>query len=208
MSRLSHERWAALLARLNLIDDSVTFDQLAAAYSEPHRHYHNDEHVADCLAWLDRIDQPISRRDEIELALWFHDAVYAPRSATNEADSAAWAVQFLTAAGADDETVNRVQEMILATMHNRLPQTDTEQWIVDIDLSILGSDPAKYDRYESGTQEYAWVPDFLFRRKRKAVLRSFLDRPQIYATTYFQSHLETQARINMTRAITQLSVGR
>ena len=206
MSRLSQERWNTLLSRLNLADDDVTFAQLTAAYSEPHRHYHTDEHVAACLAWLDRIDQPLPHRDEIELALWFHDAVYAPRSATNEADSAAWAVRFLTAAGAYAETIDQVQGLILATDHGSPPQTDAQSWIVDIDLSILGSDPADYDRYEAAIRrEYAWVPGFLFRRKRKAILRSFLDHPNLYATAFFRERLEAQARINLTRAIAQLS---
>ncbi|MBP7962586.1 MAG: hypothetical protein KBG20_06780 [Caldilineaceae bacterium] len=77
---------------------------------------------------------------------------------------------------------------------------------MDIDLSILGSDPADYDRYEAAIrQEYAWVPGFLFRRKRKAILQSFLDRPRLYATVFFRERLETQAHINLARAIAQLS---
>lgn len=206
MSRLCQERWNTLLSRHNLADDGVTLTQLTAAYSEPHRHYHTDEHVAACLTWLDHIDHPLSHRDEIELALWFHDAVYAPRSSTNESDSAAWAVRFLTAAGANAETIDRVQGLILTTDHSSPPQTDAQSWIVDIDLSILGSDPADYDRYEAAIrQEYAWVPGFLFRRKRKAILQSFLDRPRLYATVFFRERLETQAHINLARSIAQLS---
>ena len=182
MHKLSLIRWAALLSRLNLADDGVAFAQLTAAYSKPHRHYHTDKHVVACLAWLDHIDQPLPHRDEIELALWFHDA----RSSTNESDSAVWAVHFLTAAGADAETIDRVQGLILATDHSSPPQTDAQAWIVDIDLTILGSVPADYDRYEEAIRrEYAWVPGFLFRRKRKAILQSFLDHPNIYATDFF-----------------------
>lgn len=205
MSRLCQERWNALLSRLNLADDGVALTQLTAAYSELHRHYHTDEHVAACLAWLDRIDRSIPHKDEIELALWFHDGVYAPRSSTNEADSAVWAMRFLTAAGANAETIDRVQGLILATAHGSPPQTEAQTLIVDIDLSILGSAPADYNRYEAAIRrEYAWAPGFLFRRKRKAIPQSFLDRPHLYTTAFFRERLETQAHINLTRAIAKL----
>ena len=77
---------------------------------------------------------------------------------------------------------------------------------MEIDLAILGSVPADFDRYEAAIRrEYAWVPGPLFRRKRKAILQSFLDHQNLYATVFFRERLETQARINLTRAIAQLS---
>lgn len=38
-----------------------------------------------------------------------------------------------------------------------------------------------------------------------STLRSFLGRLTLYATAFFRERLETQARINLTRAIAQLS---
>jgi predicted metal-dependent HD superfamily phosphohydrolase len=45
------------------------------------------------------------------------------------------------------------------------------------------------------------VPGFLFRRKRRAILRSFLDRPRIYSTPHFNASLEQAARKNLQRAV-------
>ncbi|GEM_PF-2234168 len=48
-------------------------------------------------------------------------------------------------------------------------------------------------------QEYAFVPEALFRQRREAILRSFLDRSYIYSTARFQSSLEERARANLRR---------
>ena len=45
------------------------------------------------------------------------------------------------------------------------------------------------------------MPGLTYGFKRKQVLRSFLDRPSIYSTSYFQQKLEPQARENLRNAI-------
>lgn len=45
----------------------------------------------------------------VDWAVWFHDAVYDPRSDTNEADSAQLAGELLTAAGLPAATVEKVR---------------------------------------------------------------------------------------------------
>ena len=68
-----------------------TYERLVAAYSEPHRHYHTMRHVAACLRELDSAADLASDAREVELALWFHDAIYSTTAGDNEARSAAWA---------------------------------------------------------------------------------------------------------------------
>jgi predicted metal-dependent HD superfamily phosphohydrolase len=74
--------------------------------------------------------------------------------------------------------------------------------VVDIDLSILGRAPGVYDRYEAAIrEEYKWVPQVTYRRERRAVLWSFLEREKIYGMGQFRALYEEPARQNLTRAI-------
>lgn len=62
----------------------------------------------------------------------------------------------------------------------------------------------RYADYETQTrQEYEHVPSFIFRHKRKAILRSFLERPSISSTSLFRERLEGAARTNLDRADVQ-----
>ena len=86
-----------------------------------------------------------------------------------------------------------------------IPQGVDAGLLVDIDLSILGANPDRFDEYEYQIrQEYAWVPDGLFRTKRKALLQGFLARTRIFNTTYFVERYEKQARLNLKRSLDQL----
>jgi predicted metal-dependent HD superfamily phosphohydrolase len=77
-----------------------------------------------------------------------------------------------------------------------------EQLLVDIDLAILGASEARFLEYERQIrEEYGFVPGWLFRRKRRAILRSFLKRPRIFSTQHFNASLEQRARANLARAM-------
>ena len=138
----------------------------------------------------------------MEIALWFHDAVYEPKRSDNEVESARLAQRALAAGGVAEATIARVCRFIMVTQHAALPSTPDEQLIVDIDLAILGAAEARFAEYEAQIRrEYNWVPGWLFRRKRKAILREFLARAPLYGTACFHDRLEAQARRNLARAI-------
>jgi predicted metal-dependent HD superfamily phosphohydrolase len=129
------------------------------AYSEPHRHYHTGEHIADCLGQLDIAGDLPTVPEEVELALWFHDAIYRPTSSKNELRSAKWAQRFLGSVGADETKSRRVFDHIVATQHGAVSLSDDTAVVVDIDLSILGRETSEYDVYERAIrEEYKWVP--------------------------------------------------
>jgi predicted metal-dependent HD superfamily phosphohydrolase len=52
--------------------------------------------------------------------------------------------------------------------------------------------------------EYGWVPQFLFRRKRREILAEFLARKSIYSTPSIRDLLEARARENLARSIALL----
>lgn len=202
---LELQRWLALMERLHLPPSQPTFDALVQAYTADNRHYHNDQHIARCLVELDAAAPHIADPDPIELALWFHDAVYDTYSDSNEADSSQWAVDFLTGCQADSELKEEVAALILATRHLPGDLTVSQQWMADIDLASLGAEPERWAADVQGIRrEYAWVPETVFRKKRAAILRGFLERPAIYATAYFRGKYEAQARLNLASAIQRL----
>lgn len=199
------DRWRRLMRSIQLPDSMDTFDALRSAYDEKHRHYHTTEHIDDCLARLDESAHLAERPHEVELALWFHDAVYKPMRSDNEQQSADWARDFLIAGAAPEDAIDRVHSGILATMHDASPGGGDAGLLVDIDLSILGRDTDVYDQFERKVrQEYRWVPRPMYRRKRTDILASFLQRDVIYSTPLFRDRYETPARRNLETAIATL----
>lgn len=176
-----------------------------AAWGEPQRHYHDPRHLQECLdrwaQWQDQAERP----GEVALALWYHDAVYGPQDKDNELRSAAWAARAMTSAGLPSEAVDRVHRLIMATCHDGETTFPDAALVVDIDLAILGASPERFEAYDTDVRkEYAWVPGFLYRRKRRAVLQSFLDRPRIYTTELAHRELDAAARRNLAAALSRL----
>lgn len=204
-SEFSADRWLRLMAAWSFQPNRETFEALRSAYSEPGRHYHTCEHVSACLGHLDDCLARVEHPREVEVALWFHDAVYRPLSRRNERDSADWAAAFLSENGAPRAEVARVHRLIGVTAHAGPARTVDEAVIVDIDLAILGADPAMYDRFENGIRrEYRRVPFCIYRRKRARVLREFLERQAIYTSGCFSAAMERQARENLSRTVAVL----
>jgi predicted metal-dependent HD superfamily phosphohydrolase len=176
-------------------------DDLVARHGEPGRSYHTLAHVLDCLEKTAITREIQDDPAAVELALWFHDAVYDPRRSDNEERSAALAEEAL-ARPLGGERAARVAELVLATRHRAPPPPGDAAVVVDADLSILGAAPDAYDAYaEAVRREYSWVPGFLYRRRRAKVLRSFLARDRIFTTEPFHERYEARARANLERAL-------
>lgn len=174
-------------------------NQLVAAYSEPQRHYHTLQHLRECLAHFEAASALARRPAEVELALWFHDAVYAPQRKDNEERSADWARASVLAAGCAADVADRVHALVLATKTHVAGDGDADAaLLLDIDLAILGAAPARFAQYEQQIRaEYAHVPEPEFRARRHDVLQGFLARERIYCTRAFHEALDARARANL-----------
>ena len=183
-------------------------ESLLARYGEAHRHYHNAAHIVDCLDQFTRYGSALKGADaspEISLALFYHDAIYDPAAADNEQQSARLAQQHLSP-HLQPAQIKTITRLIVATDHRRPLADPAERLIVDIDLSILGRDPITFDIYDRAIRaEYAHVPEEAYRVGRSKVLQGFLARPRLYSKDWFFERYEAAARINLARAITQLS---
>ena len=197
-----HHHWLHTWSELQHTPPLGLYEQLLQAYSEPQRHYHTLQHLAECLQLQSESAHLVQRPAEIAIALWFHDAVYDVKAHDNEARSADWAVTALQAAGVSAEVQARAHALIMATEHTAASLTGDAALLVDIDLAILGAAPARFAEYERQIQqEYAWVPEDVFVEKRRAVLQGFMGRAQIYSTTFFHQILENPARANLLKAL-------
>lgn len=194
--------------RFGIEPSLTTYQQLVRAYAEPHRYYHTARHINACLNDLDGVYALADAPATVELALWFHDAIYQPRSSRNEQDSANWAVRFLQKAGVADTECARIHQLIMATQdHTDLADKDTAL-VIDIDLAILGQDAETFAEFETNIRkEYHWVPAADYCYCRSELLRTFLQRSQIYQTAYFQERYDAIAHTNLQAAITNLQNG-
>lgn len=199
---LDQTRWTVLWARLGAAGDgTATFDLLAAAYGEPARAYHTAVHINDCLRELDHHRELAERPDEVEAAIWFHDAVYRPGSLENEHRSAELARDVLLESGVPAAVADRIAGLVLATRHASIPSEPDAALLCDIDLSILGRHPHVFDEFERRIRlEYTWVPEAVYRRARGEIMESFLRRRSIYQTALFRARYEAQARENLERS--------
>ncbi|MGA4323291.1 N-methyl-D-aspartate receptor NMDAR2C subunit [Ectopseudomonas hydrolytica] len=198
--------WLRAWSELGLAPPAGLFEQLIAAYQEPQRHYHSLQHLIECLTHFEHAHHLAEHPGEVAVALWFHDAIYDVRGKTNERQSADWAIRTLAACKADQATLERVEQLILATKHDATPIRPDEQLLVDIDLAILGARPQRFAEYDQQVRaEYSWVPGLLYRMKRRSVLKSFLARPSIYSTSYFRERNESQARVNLSGIVGPIS---
>jgi len=198
-------RWLATWAALNLAPPPGLCEQLLRAWDEPQRHYHTLQHLTECLTLFDTLRAQAEQPADIELALWFHDAIYDVQGHDNEARSAHWATEALAAGGVDTARCRRVHDLIMATCHTALPASPDQALLVDIDLAILGAPAARFAQYRRQIQaEYAWVPPEVYAVKRRAVLQGFLDREHIYSTPVVAQRFEQRARDNLAKAISSL----
>jgi len=199
----SRARFVALIQRLGGDAEAAgsSFERLSAAWGERARRYHNHEHLAECLHQLDLARSPSASADGVELALWFHDGVYVAGAADNEEASSKLLLDESGRLQLDRGTVERAQALVRGTAHSA-PTAELgpeAELVLDIDLSILGSDPLRFLEYEYAIEEeFENVPRLKFEIGRGRFLASLLARPSIFRTHFFHERYEAVAREQLT----------
>lgn len=116
--------WWKLCDRLGVKNNDLIADTIAMlirCYSERHRHYHDLSHIENCLKKFQEVRYLCDFPNEVEMALWFHDAVYDVTRNDNESLSAIFCTQQLMAMRVSPKLIARIHAMILFTMHKELP---------------------------------------------------------------------------------------
>ncbi len=200
-------QWALAVGRS--IPASACLDGLISRYREPHRRYHGLAHVARVADVVDVLLGEVDVADPVavRLSAFFHDAVYDPRSSTNEADSARLARRQLPPLDVSGAVTTEVARLIMLT-GGHLPAGDDDaagQVLLDADLEVLGAPPNVYATYATGVRvEYSHVDDETWRSGRAAVLRGFLARDHLFHTPLMRRS-EPRARSNLSAELAALN---
>ena len=146
---------------------------------QPWRAYHTLRHVEELLQLADS-NLTASPPVEVSLSIWFHDAIYVPRTSTNEEDSVALFNDFAIEANLSRPCKEAVTQAILLTKSHRLALADSNTeypaWMkefLELDLSILGAPGPRYVEYSRQIKaEYPHISDDQFINGRTAFLES------------------------------------
>ena len=179
-------------------------EDLLARWSETHRKHHTVSHLHEMLDAIGALAEAGVEfdREAVELAAWFHDAIYEIGRDDNEDRSAELALELLASSPIRDE----VARLVLVTKTHKVGEHDINGAVLsDADLSVLGSEPFRYRAYAAAVrEEYADVSDNVFKPARAQVLSALLDG-RLFHTAAGRERWEERARRNIAEEIAELT---
>ncbi|UYQ78117.1 DUF4031 domain-containing protein [Glutamicibacter sp. JL.03c] len=180
--------------------------ELLGLWSQEHRYYHDRVHLLSVLEAVDRLGEKASAEELmlIQLAAWFHDAVYQGTS-EDEFKSAVLARERLDSV-LSARAVSTVSDLILLTAgHNPKESDRLGRILCDADLEVLARPEPAYQRYAHAIyQEYAHLPRHVLAEGRSRILTALLGKATIYATAAGRELWESAARSNVGRELEHL----
>lgn len=191
---------------------------LTTLLTQPHRTYHNLNHVNDCLTELRRYELATNTHrfsNIVENAIWYHDIIYNPYNppGENEKQSADAFFDYKGKKLRDSicvdthewDFVHDVNAAILATANHIVTQSINDystKLMLDIDLSGLGkSEEIFYRNSVNIFHEYYNTPLIDIIKGRLQFLKLLNLRPSFYYTEYFRDLYHTQSKENVEKDI-------
>lgn len=182
-------------------------DELISRWNEPHRSYHNEQHLEDVLFSLDQLGTSGERIQPVTLlAAWFHDAIYRGEQ-DDERASATLAITSLEQFDIESTFLQQVSQYIIATAPSHAPAAvdDGLSQLLDADLAVFAAGGLRYQLYADAVRsEYAHISIQEFSKARADILQKYLGQPHIYRTESARKIWEARARNNLAREIVQL----
>lgn len=175
--------------------------ELVKRYSEPHRHYHNLEHIS--MLFATAASHGIRLSVPQVLAIWYHDSIYDPTTKDNEEKSNEL---FLTHHGDTliKDYTTRASNIIIDTKFHRSENSESHT-VLDLDLCGFGYD---WETFQYTTslirKEYAHLPDDVWKVNRKLFLEMMLNRTFIFNTHWGRDFYEIKARKNIQKELLTL----
>ena len=201
------------MSSINPIDECYILSSglktdIRARYEEPHRFYHNTEHIGKIWQYYWWHTRNQSWNERIKLATIFHDVIYEVGSVNNELRSAQFMLSSMGMTYKDGSVFAEIHDTILATKDHTNPAYDSMyEWslmFLDLDLYELGSEldvfkantvkvtaelATKYSAEEIITGRQAWLEKML---SSKRIFRYFKER-------------ESKARLNLEHELKELT---
>lgn len=189
-----------------------TLANLTTLYNEPHRHYHNLNHVMTCLGELERYRKDTGGgKGMVEEIIWWHDAIYNPFSSENEENSARLFLDSLDPKERHWELNDAIAHIIRLTAKHTEDQdlsvlgenlSFSAGLALDIDLTSLAAPIMTFHKNSDDIRkEFHFVSGKVFAENRIKFLQVMLARKRLYYTDYFFNKYETIARDNMEEGI-------
>jgi predicted metal-dependent HD superfamily phosphohydrolase len=179
--------------------------EIETIYQQHIRYYHNLDHLIHFVDLALQYQHQIEDFDTFLFSVFYHDFIYQVPGKNNELQSAEVAQKRLLLIHYPDTKIRRCFLQICATENHRASQEEDTNWLIDLDLAILGANRDKYIEYANNIrQEYSIYPDKIYNQGRSKLLNTFLNEKSLYKTKLFQDEFEEVARKNLEWELEQL----
>jgi len=180
---------------------------LFSSMSDMDLYYHTPLHIMSMLAWAQENDITLS--PPVELALWFHDAIYDPRA--KQGDNEEQSQQFMRSLlkpYVSAKELAQVGFMIEMTGEHFTPHqlsADTNL-LLDLDLCNFAWDHKNYTASAQAIElEFSFHGKDAVRQGRRKFLVELNDKENIYRSKFIHNKFEARARANIQRTINRLA---
>lgn len=155
-----------------LSKEDEIFNLILDKYSEPHRYYHNLQHISELYNKISLWNLNSTQAKTIVMAIVFHDIVYDPKATDNEEKSNELFLNYFK----DLTIAPKVSKLILATKNHSIHPVGEDPILdifLDLDLSILGTSEFEFKNYEKNVrEEYKFVPQDIYELKRAEIMKT------------------------------------
>ena len=142
---------------------NTLWNELEKQYTSKSRFYHNFSHINYMLSQVEDFKGELSRVDDFKFSIWYHDVIYKSSKNDNEFKSAILSEKRLDSLGVHQDAIANISKLIISTKKHELILYDDidNAYLLDIDLSVLGSSWECYKNYFSQIRkEYKIYPNF------------------------------------------------
>ncbi len=169
----------------------LVYNRVHSAYCQDHRAYHNLSHIEQFFGEFEKHCHLFG--DEaplVAMAIFYHDIVYNAEPGKDEMASIRQARQDLTILRFKPEQIDRICQLIDYTRTHDAPADDfTALLFLDMDMSILASDPKRYKKYVAGIKkEFKRYDPVHFLRGRNKFIGSMIGRIPLFKTPQYQGY--------------------
>jgi pantetheine-phosphate adenylyltransferase len=130
-------------------------NNICTSYAEPHRKYHNIEHIINMLNELKNYSLKDHEKEILSLAIIYHDIVYNPKKYV---DNEKRSCQEFFNDFPNHKYTTQIKKLIMATKNHVYDNDPLENIIIDLDLNVFEQSISELIKYENAIfKEYQFV---------------------------------------------------